>query len=217
MEQRRTDRRDDLISHIWDQRDAGVVEMTDFEMLSMFPGLMLAGHETSSNLLCMALSHLLPRPDLYAEVQRDDAGRAAALEELFRFESAITGMRRLVTEDTDLGGVRLKAGEQVFLAYAAASRDAERFDKPGRDRRERAWEVPHLGFGQGVHACLGAPLARLLLKVELASCTNGYPTCGSPTRPRRSPHRGRRGARHDVPEGALDPGPPRPVTAQPVT
>ena len=133
----------------------------------MFPGLMLAGHETSSNLICVALSHFLADPDLYARVQRDDASRAQALEEIFRFESAITGMKRLVTRDTQLGGVPLQAGDEVFLAYAAGSRDPSRFAHPERIDVERTWESPHLGFGQGVHACLGAPLARLLLRIEL--------------------------------------------------
>lgn len=167
MAERKRDRRDDLISHVWNQRQAGMVEMTDFEMLSLFPGLMLAGHETSSNLICMALSHLLADPARYAAAQRDDASRAAALEELFRFESAITGMRRLVQRDTELGGVRLRAGEQLFLAYAGGSRDTRRFTRPDQIDLARSWAVPHLGFGQGVHACLGAPLARLLLRVEL--------------------------------------------------
>jgi cytochrome P450/ferredoxin-NADP reductase len=165
--QRRVDRRDDLISHVWNERDAGTVELTDFEMLSLFPGLMLAGHETSSNLICTALSHLLPDPAVWGAAQRDDASRAAALEEMFRFESAITGMRRRVTRDTELGGARLRAGEEVFLAYAAGSRDADAFADPDRVDLGRMWAVPHLGFGQGVHACLGAPLARLLLRVEL--------------------------------------------------
>jgi cytochrome P450/ferredoxin-NADP reductase len=167
MAERRRDRRDDLISHVWDQRDSGAVEMTDFEMLSLFPGLMLAGHETSSNLICTGLSHLLADPARYAAAQRDDDTRAAALEELFRFESAITGMKRLVTRDTVLGGVPLRAGERVFLAYASGSRDARHFGAPDEIDLDRSWAVPHLGFGQGVHACLGAPLARLLLRVEL--------------------------------------------------
>jgi cytochrome P450/ferredoxin-NADP reductase len=167
MAERKHDRRDDLISHVWDMRDAGTVHLTDFEMLSLFPGLMLAGHETSSNLICTGLSHLLADPDRYAAAQRDDGTRAAALEELFRFESAITGMKRLVTRDTELGGVPLKAGEQVFLAFASGSRDAGRFSSPDAIEFDRSWSVPHLGFGQGVHACLGAPLARLLLRVEL--------------------------------------------------
>src|SRR4051812_43551406 len=167
MAERRRERRDDLISHVWDQRDSGAVEMTDFEMLSLFPGLMLAGHETSSNLICTGLSHLLADPARYAAAQRDEDTRAAALEELFRYESAITGMKRLVTRDTTLGGVPLRAGEHVFLAYASGSRDARRFADPDGIDLDRSWAVPHLGFGQGVHACLGAPLARLLLRVEL--------------------------------------------------
>jgi cytochrome P450/ferredoxin-NADP reductase len=168
MAERKADRRDDLISHVWNERDAGTVEMTDFEMLSLFPGLMLAGHETSSNLICTGLSHLLADPARYAAAQRDDNSRAAALEELFRYESAITGMKRLVTRDITLAGVRLRAGEHVFLAYASGSRDAGTFARPGQLDLDRAWTVPHLGFGQGVHACLGAPLARLLLRIELA-------------------------------------------------
>ena len=168
MAERKHDRRDDLISHVWNERDSGAVELTDFEMLSLFPGLMLAGHETSSNLICMVLSHLLADPSRYAAAQRDDDSRAAALEEFFRFESAITGMKRLVTRDTVLGGIPLAAREHVFLAYASGSRDTARFSHPDELDFGRTWAVPHLGFGQGVHACLGAPLARLLLRVELS-------------------------------------------------
>ena len=167
MTERRRKRRDDLISHVWEQRDAGVVEMTDFEMLSLFPGPLPAGHETSSNLICTGLSHPLADPTRYAGAQRDDDSRAAALEELFRYESAITGMRRLVTRDTMLAGVPLRTGEQLFLAYASGSRDARRFAAPDEIDLDRSWAAPHLGFGQGVHACLGAPLARLLLRIEL--------------------------------------------------
>ncbi|WP_202961467.1 cytochrome P450 [Amycolatopsis sp. ATCC 39116] len=167
MADRRRDRRDDLISHVWNVRDSGEAEMTDFEMLSLFPGLMLAGHETSSNLLCTGLAHLLSRDGAYEAAQHDDASRARALEELLRYESAITGMPRVVTRDTELGGTRLRAGDEVFLAYASGSRDGSVFDNPDGVLLDRGFERPHLGFGQGVHACLGAPLARLLLKTEL--------------------------------------------------
>jgi cytochrome P450/ferredoxin-NADP reductase len=167
MAERKQHRRDDLISHIWNERDSGAVVMTDFEMLSMFPGLMLAGHETSSNLICMFLARLLPEPDQYAAVQTDDGSRAEALEEMFRFESAITGMKRKVMRDTTLGGTALKAGEMLFLAYASGSRDESKFSDSAQLDFSRSWQVPHLGFGQGVHACLGAPLARLLLRIEL--------------------------------------------------
>ena len=167
MEERRLLRQDDLISHVWNERDGGI-EMTDMEMLSLFPGLMLAGHETSSNLICMATSHLLVDRDRWDWAQQSDDHRARALEELIRYESAITGMTRLVTQDTELGGIALKAGQRVFLAHASGSRDADVFDRADEIDFERDWDRPHLGFGQGIHACLGAPLARILLKIELA-------------------------------------------------
>jgi len=166
MAERRDDRRDDLISHVWNERDAGL-QMTDFEMLSLFPGLMLAGHETSSNLICMALSHLLADRALWERAQRDDQSRARALEELIRYESAITGMNRLVTEDVVLGEHTLVAGDRLFVAYAAGSRDPDHFPDPDVIDFDRPVENPHFGFGQGIHACLGAPLARLLLNIEL--------------------------------------------------
>lgn len=167
MEERRVDRRDDLISHVWNVRDSGEVELTDWEMLSLFPGLMLAGHETTSNLICMGLSHLLARPGAYEKAQANDEARSRALEELLRFESAITGMPRVVTRDTVLGGTPLKAGDEVFIAYASGSRDEAVFSNGDQLDLDRELGLPHLGFGQGIHACVGAPLARLLLKVEL--------------------------------------------------
>ena len=202
-------------------RDAGAVQMTDFEMLSLFPGLMLAGHETSSNLICTGLSHLLADPDRYAAAQRDDASRAAALEELFRFESAITGMKRLVTRDTELGGVPLAAGEQVFLAYASGSPRRRPVLFAGRHRRST-------GRGRSptsasARACTPASARRwpgCSCASSSRSCTSGWPTCGSPCRTRtsstcRSPpvagwwHSPSRGHRHRRPGEP----PSRPVPA----
>ena len=208
MTERRRKRRDDLISHVWEQRDAGVVEMTDFEMLSLFPGLLPAATRTSSNLICTGLSHPLADPTRYAGAQRDDDSRAAALEELFRYESAITGMRRLVTRDTMLAGVPLRTGEQLFLAYASGSRDARRFAAPDEIDLDRSWAAPHLGFGQGVHACLGAPLARLLLRIELGILHEraAQPAGGCALR-RATTHSGLRGPRHGGTAAGLDAGP----------
>ena len=167
IEARRTDRRDDLISHVWNMRDSGEAVMTDFEMLSLFPGLMLAGHETSANLIVMALSHLLARPSVYEAAQRDDDTRVRAIEEALRFEAPITGMPRRVTRPVTLGGTELDAGDEVFLAFASGNRDAKHFGDGDEFDLEHWSTTQHIGFGQGVHACLGAPLARLLLKVEM--------------------------------------------------
>ncbi|KAF2020389.1 cytochrome P450 [Aaosphaeria arxii CBS 175.79] len=167
IEERRNDRRDDLISHIWNERDAGNVEMTDFEHLSMIPGLLLAGHETTTNVLSMGIAHLL-HLGLFDEVTKDEISRAAAIEELLRYESAITGMPRKVLEATSISGTTLVPGDQLFVAYNSGSRDDTKFPDPNRIDTKRGRKVQHLGFGRGVHACLGAPLARLLLNVELA-------------------------------------------------
>lgn len=167
IEARRHDRRDDLISHVWNMRDSGEAVMTDFEMLSLFPGLMLAGHETSANLIVMALAHMLARPGMYEWAQQSDDNRVRALEEAFRFEGPITGMPRVVTRPVTLGGKDLVPGDEVFLAYGSGNRDAGHFsDGDGFDVK-RLSQTQHIAFGQGIHACLGAPLARLLLKVEM--------------------------------------------------
>ncbi|KAK5062635.1 hypothetical protein LTR84_004708 [Exophiala bonariae] len=163
---RKADRRDDLISHIWNERDSGVVEMTDFEHLSMIPGLLLAGHETTTNLLTMGLSHLLHR-NLWHQANKDDRTRAATIEELVRYESAITGMKREVLREFKLRETTMYPGDNVFLAYNSGSRDPQIFQDADELILTRKFTTQHLGFGRGIHACLGAPLARLLLRVEM--------------------------------------------------
>ncbi|KAF5701921.1 cytochrome P450 monooxygenase [Fusarium globosum] len=167
IQQRKTDRRDDLISHIWNERDAGVVEMTDYEHLSMIPGLLLAGHETTTNLLSMGISHLLHH-NLWDAATKDEEARKSAIEELLRYESAITGMERLVKKESKIGDHTVQPGEKLFVAYNSGSRDTTKFDNPDKLDLNRQHKHQHLGFGRGIHACLGAPFARLLLRTELA-------------------------------------------------
>lgn len=167
IEDRRKDRKDDLISHIWNERDAGVVEMTDFEHLSMIPGLLLAGHETTTNVLSMGLAHLLHH-NLWERISESDETRSAAIEELLRYESAITGMWRVVTTETRFQETVFQTGDKLFVAYNSGSRDSTKFEHPDVIDVDRRPKAQHLGFGRGVHACLGAPFARLLLRTELS-------------------------------------------------
>lgn len=167
IEARRTDRKDDLISHIWNERDAGVVDMTDFEHLSMIPGLLLAGHETTTNVLSMGLAHLLHH-NLWEQISESDKTRSAAIEELLRYESAIIGMWRVVTKETSFGNTVFKSGDKLFVAYNSGSRDHAKFENPDVIDVDRRATTQHLGFGRGIHACLGAPFARLLLRTELS-------------------------------------------------
>ncbi|KAL2847747.1 cytochrome P450 [Aspergillus pseudoustus] len=166
IQERKIDRRDDLISHIWDQRDCGAVVMTDFEHLAMIPGLLLAGHETTTSVLSMGLSHLL-HYGLWEKATADEKAASAAIEELLRYESAIAGMLRRVTQPTSIGSRKLNPGDRVFLAYTSGSRDEGVFECPGQLQLKRRFAKQHFGFGRGIHACLGAPLARLLLKTEM--------------------------------------------------
>lgn len=167
IEDRRTNRKDDLISHIWNERDAGVVNMTDFEHLSMIPGLLLAGHETTTNVLSMGLAHLL-HYNLWEKISESDRTRSAAIEELLRYESAITGMWRVVTKETRFEETVFQPGDKLFVAYNSGSRDGAKFNNPDLIDVDRRPKTQHLGFGRGVHACLGAPFARLLLRTELS-------------------------------------------------
>ncbi|KAL1889496.1 hypothetical protein Sste5346_008874 [Sporothrix stenoceras] len=176
IQQRKTDRRDDLISHIWGERDSGRVTMTDFEHLSLIPGLLLAGHETTTSVMTMGMAHLL-HLNLWETATRDEPSRMATIEELVRYESAITGMKREVLKPVTIGGTDLKVGDIVFGAYQSASRDPTKFDKSDVLRigvqsqlslsTSGKGQQQHLGFGRGIHACLGAPLARLLLRIEM--------------------------------------------------
>ncbi len=148
IEQRRHDRRDDLISHVWNARDSGEAPMSDFEMLSLFPGLMLAGHETSANLIVMALAHLLAEPGGYEAAQRDDASRTKAIEEALRYEAPITGMPRRVMRPVVLSGQTLQPGDEVFLAYASANRDRCYFADGEAFSATRRASSQHIGLAR---------------------------------------------------------------------
>lgn len=174
IQQRKTDRRDDLISHIWNERDSGSVVMTDFEHLSMIPGLLLAGHETTTNVLSMGLSHLLYN-NLWSAATKDDQSAEEAIEELVRYESAITGMRRLVTRPVKIRNTIFQPGDTIFVAYNAGSRDPKYFNHPDGLALGQRDKSQHLGFGRGIHACLGAPLARLLLRIEMRTLARRLP------------------------------------------
>lgn len=174
IQERKTDRRDDLISHIWNERDDKLVKMTDMDHLMMIPDLLLAGHETTTNFLCMSMSHLLAN-GMWREATQDDDTCKIALEELLRFESAITGMRRVATTDTFIAGQPIRAGAPLFVAYNSGSRDPTVFDEPDTIDLRRASKLQHIAFGKGIHACLGAPLARLLVRLEMRVLADRLP------------------------------------------
>jgi cytochrome P450 len=125
--------------------------------------LLFAGHETTTHLLGNGLLALLRHPDEQARLQAglaDAALVASAVEEMLRWDGPSLAQVRVVAEDCEIRGRRLRAGERVFQMLAAANRDPSVFHEPDRFDIGRA-DNRHLTFGFGIHFCIGAPLARL--------------------------------------------------------
>lgn len=147
---------DDLMS------DLAATELTDDEVVAAVVLLLNAGHEASVNVFGNGLVAMLRRG------LRPGADVPATVEELLRFDSALQLFARTATDDVEVGGVTVAAGEQVAVLLGAANRDPAVFDRP--DVLDVARSVnPHLALGAGVHFCLGAPLARMELAESLAA------------------------------------------------
>ncbi|MDG4532976.1 cytochrome P450 [Streptomyces sp. AV19] len=187
---KRTAPGDDLLSRLVAER---VVpgELREDELLSMAMLLLVAGHETTANMIGMSALALLERPELLAALREDPDLAPNMVEELLRYSTVVrTGLPRLAMEDAEIGGQKIRAGEGVVAMLAMANRDgsvfkdAEEFD-PKRQEAHR-----HMAFGFGLHQCIGQPLARAELRIALVELARRFPTLRSeralvdvPTRP----------------------------------
>lgn len=150
---------DNLISALLDAREQDDA-LSEEEIVATCILLLFGGHETTTNLIANGVLALLRDPTAGAAVREGRAAPRVAIEELLRFDGPAKSVARIVGTSTELGGQRLEAGARVFLMLASANRDPAVFDRPEElvlDRNPN----PHLGFGVGIHYCLGAPLARL--------------------------------------------------------
>ena len=141
--------------------------LTDTEIRATIFHLIVAGHETTTNLLGNILYELIRQPDLLAAVRRDRSLIPAVVEESLRHDSPAQMMVRDCTRPTDIASVKLDAGEKVILSIASANRDEAVYDDPRAFRLDRGEDLDHVAFGFGRHLCLGAPLARLEAAVAL--------------------------------------------------
>jgi pimeloyl-[acyl-carrier protein] synthase len=158
-QQRRADPQDDLMTALVAAEEEGDM-LTEAELLSTCVTMMVAGHETTTNLIANGLLLLLRNPDKLDQLLQDRSLMERAVEEFLRYESPIQRNRRVVKHDLEFEGYPMKKGQPLFQMLGAANRDPEQFANPHQLDLARN-PNQHIAFGMGIHFCLGAPLARL--------------------------------------------------------
>ena len=165
IEERRADPKDDIVSALAQAEEEGD-RLTELEMLNMLRLLLIAGNETTTNLIGNGVLALLRHPDQMQKLRDDPSLIPSAVDELLRFDSPVQTDFRRALEDCEVNGFPLKKRDNIVLLLGAANRDPDVFEKPDRldvGRGDRS----HLSFGRGIHHCIGAPLARLEGRVVL--------------------------------------------------
>jgi cytochrome P450 len=167
---------EDLVSDLAERINAE--ELTVREAAQLATGVLIAGHETTANMIGLGVLALLEHPDQLALLRDTDDPKviAAGVEELMRYLSIIqTGQRRIADEDIEVGGETIRAGEGIILDIAPANWDSRQFPEPDRLDLTRD-DGPHVGFGYGRHQCVGQQLARMELQIVLHTLFRRIPT-----------------------------------------
>ncbi len=181
--ERRAEPRDDVLSLLAAAQDEE--RITADELVSLCGLLLVAGFETTVNLVGNGVAAMLADPGRWEEVVGDPALAAAAVEETLRFDPPVQLTLRIAHEDVDAGGEQLAAGTLVAPMLAAAGRDPEVYREPARFDLHRSGEPEHLAFSSGIHYCLGAPLARLEAETAFALLAERLPGLRPAGRPVR--------------------------------
>ena len=172
--QRRRERRDDLVSALIGAEDQGQALSGD-EVLDNCTLLITADHETTTSLIGNGVLALLRHPSELQRLRTDPSLTRTAVEELLRYDPPVQAVTRRTKENVALDGGTIKKGEVVYAVIGAANRDPRRFDDPDKldvGRQENA----HLGFGDGIHFCLGAPLARAEAQIAIGTIVSRFAT-----------------------------------------
>lgn len=171
---KRTEPADDMLSDLIAARD-GAQRLDENELTSMAFLLVIAGHETTVNLIGNGLAALLSHPDQLAALRADPSLVPSAVEEFLRYDGPVEHATfRYTTEPVEVGGTTIPEGQMVLVVLAAADRDPARFAEPGTLDVRRG-ESAHLAFGHGIHFCLGAPLARMEGRIAFTSLLARFP------------------------------------------
>ncbi|MER6663118.1 cytochrome P450 [Amycolatopsis japonica] len=161
---------DDILSDLGRHEDLTIEELAGAAFL-----LLLAGHETTANMLALGTFALLEHPEQLAELRADAELLPGAVEELLRYLSVADIFFRYATEDLELGGETIPAGSTVIISLLAANRDPRRFENPDAlDLHRNARGL--LSFGHGIHQCLGQQLARIEMRAGFEGLLRRFPT-----------------------------------------
>jgi cytochrome P450 len=172
IEKRRADPRDDLLSALIAAEEAGD-KLSPEELLSTCILLLVAGHETTVNLIGNGTLALLRNPDELQRLRDDPSLARSAVEEVLRYDPPVQFTARIALEEMDVGGATIKEGGQSILLLAAGNRDPDVFPEPDRFDITRE-NNHHIAFGFGAHYCLGAPLARLEGEIALGALVRRF-------------------------------------------
>ena len=140
------------------------------EMIQLATQMLVAGHETTTSLLGLTMVRLIERPELAARVRADRSLIVPLLEEALRFDSPVQGLFRTTSHEAEVLGTTIPEGAKVQVLFAAANRDPQRWEDPDAFRLERhrpGAQPAHVAFGHGIHACIGAPLARMEARIAV--------------------------------------------------
>jgi cytochrome P450 len=186
LDQRRADPREDLMSGLIAVEEAGD-QLTEEEIVATCNLLLIAGHETTVNLIANGVLAMLRHPAYWTQLANDPGRASAIVEETLRTDPPVQLVGRIAGEDMTIADITIPKGDTMMLLLAAAHRDPAVNERPDEFDPDRS-ALRHLAFGLGPHFCLGAPLARLEAAVALSAVTRRFPGARLAGEPVYKPH-----------------------------